>query len=543
MSSIPVYIANKLIYQFCKPGYTRFKNALKHTEGVQRKKLAELLECAERAPFGKSRRLRKEMTWETFQETLPVTQYGDWEDRILEQKKSGAPVISAESCSRYQPTSGSTSKVKWIPYTKRFLSEIDAVVAPLAVSSYDLDQRLFHGTQYWSLSWIPTDLRKDDDSNTNDDLEVLPWWKKAVASVTMSVPSRVSFAETSEGSMMATLAYIASKRDLALISVWSPTFALNLFDDMSKHRHELAEILEKGDWRQWRKELSFIPCPRSDRSSTLLKNWDGALTGDYFQKLWPNMGLISSWATSTSKLWADELMKLFPSASFAGKGLWATEGVITFPFEGNYPLALTSHFYEFMDLESEEILPAWKLKKDQILKPILTTGSGLFRYAMNDKIKVSGFLDTCPCFEFLGRLDGVDMVGEKMSPEIAQEIINSVNGNYKVGALTLFAVSGEKFGKIKPRYVLLCEKEKNHPAIEDVNQLTEGLLAESFHYKLARDLNQLSCAQALFHPLARGMYRKRSEAKGMVSGNIKLEPLVQCSNEEWEMMISHFPQG
>ena len=540
MNSVSVYVMNKLIYQFCKAGYKRFKDSLTNVEAVQRNKLSELLEYSGHTEFGKSRHLKRDMSWEKFNETLPVTKYSDWEEMILRQKKSCDLVVSGEACTRYQPTSGSTSKVKWIPYTKRFLSEIDAVVSPLIVNSYQKEKRLFSGSQYWSLSWIPTDLRKDDDSNTNDDLEVLPWWKKIIASLTMAVPSTVSFAETSEGSMMATLAYVASRRDLALISVWSPTFAMNMFEQMSNHRYELAEILDKGNWCGWQKGLSFMPAPQSKESSLLLKNWDGTLTSSFFEKLWPGMGLISSWDTSTSKLWADELMRLFPRATFIGKGLWATEGVITFPFDGKYPLAVTSHFYEFMDIDSQEILPAWKLKKDQVLKPLLTTGSGLFRYIMNDKIKVVDFAERCPCFEFLGRLEGVDMVGEKMSPEIAQEIINSVNRNFNVNALTIFAVTGEKSNGIKPRYVILCEKESDHSASENVKKLTESILLESFHYKLSRDLNQLGPAEALFHPLARAIYQKRAEFKGMVLGNLKLEPLVQCSNEEWETIIRNF---
>jgi hypothetical protein len=36
------------------------------------------------------------------------------------------------------------------------------------------------------------------------------------------------------------------------------------------------------------------------------------------------------------------------------------------------------------------------------------------------------------------------------------------------------------------------------------------------------------------------MYQKRSEMKGMILGNLKLEPLVQCSSEEWRMIISEF---
>lgn len=540
MSDVPVYVANKLIYQFCKSGYKRFKDSLANVEAAQRNKLSDLLEYSENTQFGKSRHLKKGMSWEKFNETMPVTKYGDWEEMILRQKKSGNLIISGERCTRYQPTSGSTSRVKWIPYSKKFLSEIDAVVSPLVVDSYRTEKRLFRGSQYWSLSWIPTDLRKNDDSNTNDDLDVLPWWKKTVASLTMAVPSAVSFAETSEGSMIATLAYIISRRNLALISVWSPTFAMNMFEQLSQYRNELAEILDQGNWCGWHKELSFMSCPKSREASSILKNWNGKLTGDFFETLWPGMGLISSWATSTSKFWADELIKLFPKARFIGKGLWATEGVITFPFEGKYPLAVTSHFYEFADIDSGEIFPAWKLEKGQILKPLLTTGSGLFRYTMNDKVKVVEFAGHCPCFEFLGRLEGVDMVGEKMSGVIAQDIINSANQSLNVNALTIFAVSGDQSNEMKPRYIVLCEKESDHPARGDVQKLAERLLLESFHYRLARDLNQLGHAEVLFHPMARAIYQKRSEIKGMILGNLKLEPLVQCSDEEWKMIIGNF---
>jgi hypothetical protein len=132
------------------------------------------------------------------------------------------------------------------------------------------------------------------------------------------------------------------------------------------------------------------------------------------------------------------------------------------------------------------------------------------------------------------------MVGEKMSGEIAQEIINTVNRKFKVNALTIFAIAGEKISELKSRYIILCEKESSHPATEDVKKLAESILLESFHYKLARDINQLGSAEALFHPLARRMYQKRSEMKGMILGNLKLEPLVQCSSEEWRMIISEF---
>lgn len=62
---------------------------------------------------------------------------------------------------------------------------------------------------------------------------------------------------------------------------------------------------------------------------------------------------MSSWDTAGSKAWAEKLKEKLPSVQFEGKGLWATEGVVTIPYNDQYPLAYQSHFYEFEYLEGE----------------------------------------------------------------------------------------------------------------------------------------------------------------------------------------------
>jgi hypothetical protein len=244
------------------------------------------------------------------------------------------------------------------------------------------------------------------------------------------------------------------------------------------------------------------------------------------------MAMISSWDSSSSTLWARDLENLFPKAMFQGKGLWATEGVVTIPFEGKYPLAVTSHFYEFEDLESEKIYPAWGLEKGQVVKPLLTTGSGFLRYALRDRLEVTDFIDGCPCFSFLGRIDGVDLVGEKMSPEIAMNIIERVSDKYDIRALSLLGVTQGGNGWEKPNYVLLCESDKRKATEDDIARYTEEILLESFHYKLARDIDQLSPAKAFLHPNARELYIRRGERRGMVLGDMKIEPLISCEFDE-----------
>ena len=52
-------------------------------------------------------------------------------------------------------------------------------------------------------------------------------------------------------------------------------------------------------------------------------------------------------------------------------------------------------------------------------------------------------------------------------------------------------------------------------------------LKVSFHYRLARELNQLTSARSIVHPEALKIYEECCLAKGMILGNIKVEPLIE----------------
>lgn len=512
--------------------HAKFSRALSQVEAVQRATLKDLLTLSEITSFGKKHGLSGALSWEEFDEKLPVTDYQDWGNLIKQQRENGGLVISGDPCTRYQPTSGSTSKEKWIPYTNKFLSEINCAIDQMFADHLRQERRLLRGKQYWSLSWIPTDLREKIDTDANDDMKLLPLWKRILVSQTLAVPSNIALAETSEGSMTAMLTYLAATKDLVFISVWSPTFVLNMLEQLQIKRQEISDILASGKWGTWDRELTFLPCPRSKRAAHILTEWDGKITSDFLNRLWPGMGMVSSWDTSTSAIWARKIKELFPDATFQAKGLWATEGVVTIPFNGKFPLAVTSHFYEFQDLDTEKIHPAWDLKKGQIVKPLLSTGSGMFRYGLSDKLQVTDFLDECPCFTFLGRMDSVDMVGEKMSPEIALGIMEDVSQKFNIQVVSLLGIIDEQNTSQKPCYLMLCEEEKNIDMLKAVAQYTEDLLNESFHYKLARDLNQLGPAQSAFHPEARKLYMKRGEKRGMIMGDVKIEPLILWDETE-----------
>jgi hypothetical protein len=528
--------ALRLLYVLSLKSTKSFEASLQNVESAQKLKLSSLLALFERSETGLKFGLNGNTPYDEFSSKVPVTTYKDWENSVLEQKRSHAHVLSTERCERYQPTSGSSSKMKWIPYTPAFLAELDQAVSPLLVDAFRSHPGIYNGKHYWSLSWIPTHLRTSIAPDANDDLKLLPWWKRLFMSFTMAVPTEVSYAATSEGSMISSLAYLVSCRDLSLMSVWSPTFAINLFEQMSRHRNELSVILKEGNWGERARELFHIPCPKSPEASEILTSWDGAVSPEISKRIWPNLALVSSWDTSSSKIWAGELKKLFPESGFLAKGLWATEGVVTIPYRGRYPLAVNSHFYEFLDPETGKIHPSWDLEKDQIVKPLLTTGSGFLRYDLNDRVRVSGFFGSCPCLEFLGRMDGVDMTGEKLTPDIAAEVIRKTGERFGVKALTLVATQGLFSKDEKPRYNLLCEADINPERQAEIAQFAAGLLDESFHYKLASEIGQLDDLRVIFHPDCRKIYQRRNEKRGMILGDMKIEPLVLWNENDREYM-------
>ncbi len=510
--------------------HIRFSRSLSRIEQVQRKKLTSLLKIAQKTEYGEKHSLNEAMTWEDFNKNVPLIDYSDIEEMIIRQKSENSPVISGSKCRYYLPTSGITDGIKWIPCTDLFLSELDSATSQILVYFMKRNRDVFSGKHFWSVPWYPPGIREEMRSTASD--EEQGYIKNKIKSLFMTVPEKVSFINDYEDYCLANMAYIAAEKNITLISIWNPGVALNLLDQLSLHREELSDILGSGSWGDRSSALSFLPCPRSSGAAKLLRQWKGTLSEQFFQELWPEMKMISSWDTGSSQVWIRELTRLFPNATFQGKGLWATEGVVTIPFEGKYALAVTSHFYEFLDLETNRIIPSWGLKKGQTVSPVISTGSGLFRYNLHDRLEVTGFIDQCPCFSYEGRVAETNIAGEQLSSHLAQKVLNEISEHFTVNALSLLAIPRDYTENTGPYYLILCDLGAEGVTPEKISSFAEERLISHLHYKLARDLNQLGPVKVIMHPKARQLYQNLAAHSGRVIGTMKMEPLVNWENLE-----------
>lgn len=525
-------MAHACLAQGVTPSYRNFIAARYDVESVQRERLAAILKKVSHGPLH-HRSIEQHWSWETFSRRLPVTRYGDWCDQILRQQASGHALLSSSAVVRYQPTSGSSTAIKWIPYSREFLNELDHAISPWVGNLYRSCPEIARGRHYWSLSWLPESWRHLAKGDFNDDMTLLSFGKQWLARLTQAVPGKLANVKSSNDALFATTTLLAGDQRLAVLSVWSPVFALMLMDRMAQWHEEISECLMQGHWGERDQALSGIRCPRNPYAATLLQHWNGEHESGFYQALWPQLVLISAWDTASSDVWAKRLQQRLPDAVFEGKGLWATEGVVTIPFKARYPLAYQSHFYEFQDLDTGRILPSWLLQTGQQVMPLLTTGSGLLRYALDDRVEVTGFYGDVPCLKFLGRNAGVDLVGEKLTADDAISLFTQLNSFLNVTPVTLIGVdSSTTHSKEKPGYLLLLDSKLSDPTERiRANKIAEHHLCRNFHYKLARELGQLADVKVISDQNMHKVYMAVCRSRGMVEGNIKIEPLIHWQGE------------
>lgn len=526
--SLASQFGHGLLRTFMRRGLQRFEREAPKLELIQRSLLQKWLHGHARAASTVHSNLKASDSWEQFASKQPCTTYDNYRGLIERQRHQQDKSLFDSPISRYQPTSGSTSAIKWIPYTQAFLGELDQAITPWIGDLYRQFPKIAQGSHYWSLSWIPTSMRDASSTELNDDMQLMSLGKRLVAGLTQTAPASIALAKTAEDSLFATLAYLVADEQLSVISIWSPTFGLGLLEQLGNCREELIEVLQQGAWGKRAAAMAGLECPGSHKAAQRLKAWDGVADPAFFAELWPRLTLLSAWDTAAALPWARQLQKLLAHAQFQGKGLWATEGVVSIPLRNHCPLAYRSHVYEFEDLDNGQVLAPWQLRKGQQVMPLLTTGSGFARYRMNDVLQVSDHWRTLPCFTFLGRNDGTDLVGEKISATLAQTIIAGLTYSDLL-PVTLLALSAST--PDKPGYVLLIEGpgDSNSVSITTLAAQLEHALLKNFHYRLARDLGQLARARCICLPNMRQIYLEQSRARGMLEGNIKLEALRHWS--------------
>jgi hypothetical protein len=495
---------------------------------VQEAVLEQIMHSLSCTDYGKSLGVNPRDSYSEFVSKVPVVNYEDlipW----IQRQQQGEKALTAEPVLHYEMTSGSATPSKHIPYT---LSLQKSFHRMFMVWLYDLlkyGPYLKTGKTFMSISpsvnRSPSEKIKPVKLGTNNDLDYLDGFLRCIMKPFLILSPDVSCLHKTENFQhVICLSLLATAPELEIISIWNPSFFLVLLDFIAANRENLIRDLKTG---LVQREGTIFRFHRVDsRTLEILKAENIS-----WKNLWPSLKLISCWNDAFAASPSAKMKNLFPGVMVQGKGLLATEAPITLPLisaHGFVPM-LDEVFLEFQE-DSGSIRRLHELVQGNVYTVLISQKSGLVRYRLGDRVRVTHFHRCAPCLEFIARECQVsDMVGEKLHEAFVEDVIKKLQLKESFFQILIPMPSMHERG----HYLLLIDHLKD--SIVDLTHRLDALLQESHRYREARLLGQLDTPKIRVLSDIQKRYLTHQAAQGIKWGNIKHRYLM---TRPWEEIAS-----
>jgi hypothetical protein len=515
----------------------KFEAASRDCELTQSTRLKEIIAPNVETVYGRQHNFNLVKSVADYQKAVPINQYEDIEPLIERVAAGEECILTQESPFMFATTSGTTGARKYIPVNKAFIKEFRRASV---ISGYNLLRCFPNVTGGVALSiFSPA-----EEGRTAGDIPygaisgrlylTEPAFIKKYVS---PLPYELFLIKDYEARYYAILR-CALTLPVAVIYTLNPSTIALLGRRLIAHADSLIHDLRKGGMTPPGPVPDFIMSAlspflsanvrRADELSALLSN--GPLRAD---RVWPMLTLISCWTKAAASFYLQDFPALFGDTTVADITYGASEGRGTVGVgPGQQALAIRSHFFEFVEEDDIErsnptVLTASQLQTGKNYFILFTTSAGLYRYNINDVMKVVGWHNQTPLLEFQHKGGNVSsFTGEKLTESQVTAAAQMSAADLSI-ALRFFSVLPEF--RPEPHYVLVFESEVNLSDEQThalADRLDENLGAVNSEYGVKRESNRLAKPRAL--PLRPGTYeeiRKRLVQDGVPDAQIKISHL------------------
>ena len=551
--SLSAIVANVAWSTLARRAGRRFRAALREPRATQGALLTRALSANAATAFGRAADFAAILSAPSlpdriaaYQHRVPVRSYDDFDPFVARIAAGERGVLTMEATVRLTPSSGSTAAAKLLPQTNTSAREWGCAVDAWIADLYWSTPALLRGPAYWSITpsvsfeaVVEARFGRGTRQPTvpigfDDDSAYLGGVRQRLVDAILAVPNEVRLIADPDAFRYATLLFLVRARTLRLLSVWHPSFLLQLLEAMPAWFASIVDDIARGSLN--------APGPLAPEVRRRLQRHlrrDPRRAGDLRRltdvspaAVWPHLSLVSCWHDGPAKPYADRLRHVLPHAAMQPKGLMATEGIVSIPFGGRHPLAIGSHFLEFIDAAGRPRL-ADELSTGDQYDVVLTTGGGLYRYALGDRIRVTGWVEATPSIEFVGRSDRVsDRFGEKLSDGFVTGVLAQI---FAAGRPPRFAMLAPEPTAAGIAYTLLVEPDGALP--DHLERSLEQALRQNPHYAWCVDLGQLHPARVVrVGPHADRAYLDACVARGQRLGDVKPASLQRDGG--WEARLA-----
>jgi len=477
--------------------------------------LFDLLRRNAGTAYGRTHRFSSVRNAVDYARQVPIVRHEDLTEEIDAIGDGAGNLLTAEPIVAFEETSGTTAGRKLIPYTRSGLRDFESAVLVWLQNLAAARPSITAGKAYWSISPAGRSARHTGGGIPIGFPSDAGYFSDTTGAALASV-SAVPFAAGQLCDMETwrffTLRSLLACEELSFISVWSPSFLSLLLDAIPPLAESLMAAIHDGTpGCDLPPNLMPDLQPQPDRARYLAQ----ALRSPNPPRLWPRLALVSAWSHGAARAPFDSLCRRMPDMAFDGKGLMATEGVISIsdPRCAHPPPALASTFIEFVDAKGCSHL-APELEPGGRYRIVMTTRSGLYRYDLGDDVACRAIAGGVPELEFLGRSGVVsDMAGEKLEESFVASCLGLVGDGSILAPLD----------RPHCRYLLL--HTANLPAA-DIAGLEHRLRANP-HYAYARRLGQLGPIATHRYGDLKAAYHRFRLHQGQRLGDIKPPVLLR----------------
>jgi hypothetical protein len=507
-------LANSLWLAGCAPEYARFRFAAHRVAQEQEAVLRRILSENADTDFGREHGFSSTFSVAEYQRRVPVRDYSEHLPWIECAMDGASGVLTRDPILLFEPTGGSSGATKLIPYTLALQREFQRGIRAWIANLFSHLPELLGGPAYWSVSPfnpIHERTRGGIAIGFDDDTSYVGGWQNRLVRAVMAVPAGVRTIADRDEFFYATLFHLVRARELRLISIWHPSYLSLMLCRLAEWGGRICFDLAHGNL-----------CSADARRAREVREALGCDPGpETYARLWPKLKLISCWKDANAAAPAERLAALFPHCRVQGKGLIATEAFVSLPLldrEGA-ALAIRSHFFEFFAGGDDRPQLAHQLERGGRYNVVVTTGGGLYRYRLGDRIEVSGYLGECPLVQFVGREQYVsDWFGEKLTDAHVTQVMRQAFGD--LGMTPDFSMVACEV-ESSPGYVLFLESDDAGEKVQRAAAQIEAGLRANFHYDCARRLGQLACLRAVRVKNGAALYLEEAARKGRKMGGVK----------------------
>lgn len=517
----------------------RFIEATCDPGAAQLHKLLEITRRNRDTVFGRAHDFGQIRSVADYQERVPVQTYDDLAPSIERVKRGEKRILTADDPMMFAVTSGTTGKAKYIPVTPSYLDEY------------------IHGMQiqnYFILDDYPQIGEGKLLGPTSSDVEGfvesgLPYG--AISGLVarrqpeairryFALPYELTKVHDLEAKMYLGLR-VALEAKITLSGLPNPSSLITLAEKLDRYHDDLISDIEHGRLTdRWplepdvrhalERRISANP-RRAEELRSIVRN-SGSLTP---AEAWPSLVLLSCWKGGTMPMYLAKLPRYYGDVPVRDLGYMATEGRFASPIVNSGAagvLNVTSHFYEFvpeseLDAAEPRALTADQLESNERYNVVVTTSAGLYRYNLNDLVRVVDFFHNTPVIAFVRKGQGMSSItGEKLAEsQVTTALMRALE---RSGADVAHFTACVEWGE-PPRYQLFVE-----PADRLTDDQKQGFLdameaalrAENIEYVAKRDSERLG------HPVLKivapgtyNQFKAKRAAQGAAEAQIKVPNL------------------